>query len=225
MQDSAQRVFHLPPSFSDRAALEKALKRTLHTVNNIVPRNLRPRNTDFGPVRKNYANIVKRVKVEIISERSLRDILPFHTEHIGEAYVLDVTSEGSVCISACSNIGLNHGLTTLTQLFFKHSSHGVYTNLAPIHIADAPKFAHRGLNLDVSRSFYAVEHIERTLDAMAYNKMNRLHLHITDSQAWPLEVPTMPALARNGAYHSSMIYSTKDVTQIQKHGASLGIEV
>jgi len=190
-----------------------------------VPWDLHPQHSAFEPSREEHASVVKGVKVDIISEESLQSKLPLFTLQISEAYVLDVTSNGSVSVLACSIIGINHALSTLTQLFFKHSSHGVYTNLAPVHIADAPRFAHRGLNLDVSRSFYGVEHIERILDAMAYNKMNRLHLHITDSQAWPLEVPTMPDLAKKGAYRPQMIYSAKDLKQIQPYGALLGIEV
>lgn len=190
-----------------------------------MPWKLHARNSEFEPTHDDHDSVINHVKLALVSVEALRLMLPFHTIHINEAYVLDMTSQGHVSIRASSTTGLSYGLTSFTQLFFKHSLNKTYTVLAPVHIADAPKFAHRGLNLDVSRSFYAVEHINRTLDAMAYNKMNRLHLHITDSQAWPLEVPAMPDLASKGAYRPDMIYSTKDLEQMQRYGALLGIEV
>jgi hexosaminidase len=50
------------------------------------------------------------------------------------------------------------------------------------------------------------------------NKMNRLHLHMTDSQAWPLEVPSLPDLAAKGAYGKDSIYSADDLAHIQEYG-------
>jgi hexosaminidase len=63
------------------------------------------------------------------------------------------------------------------------------------------------------------------IDALAYNKMNRLHWHITDSQSWPLEVPAIPELATKGAYTPSQIYSVQDVQTVQSYGSLLGVEV
>lgn len=190
-----------------------------------MPWKFHPRNSNFEPTHDDHNSVIDHVKLSLVSVEALKLMLPFHTEHINESYLLDMTSQGHVSIRASSTIGLSYGLSSFTQLFFKHSLNGTYTVLAPVHIADAPRFAHRGLNLDISRSFYVVEHITRTLDAMAYNKMNRLHLHVTDSQAWPLEVPAMPDLARKGAYGADMIYSTKDLEEMQRSGALLGVEV
>jgi hexosaminidase len=122
-------------------------------------------------------------------------------------------------------VGIVRGLTTFTQLFFKHSEKDVYTTLAPVEIYDAPKFQHRGLNLDVSRNYFSVRDIERTIDACAYNKMNRFHLHVTDSQSWPLEIPALPELAAKGAYRPDFIYSVDDFRDIQRYAALRGVEV
>ena len=75
---------------------------------------------------------------------------------VDESYNLTITTDGKATISAPTSIGILHALTTFTQLFYTHSVNetGVYTQLAPVTIYDAPKFAHRGLNMDISRSWY-----------------------------------------------------------------------
>ena len=92
-------------------------------------------------------------------------------------------------------------------------------------IKDRPEFEHRGLNLDISRNRISPEDVMRTLEAMSLSRLNRLHLHATDSQSWPLEIPSLPDLALKGAYHKSQIWSVKDLRNVQEHGAFLGVEV
>lgn len=65
----------------------------------------------------------------------------------------------------------------------------------------------------------------RTIAAMGFNKLNKLHLHATDSQSWPLEVPSIPELAREGAYSPEQIWSTKDLEEVQRYGLYHGVEV
>lgn len=146
---------------------------------------------------------------------------------IDESYTLSVSTNGRTTITAPTALGLSYGLTTFTQLFFAHSQvqNTAYTPLAPVDIQDSPKFAHRGLNLDVARSYYPVPDILRTIDAMAYNKLNRLHLHVTDAQSWPLVIESMPELAEMGAYHSGAVYSPQAVQQVQLYGSLRGVEV
>jgi hexosaminidase len=63
------------------------------------------------------------------------------------------------------------------------------------------------------------------MDALAFNKMNKLHVHMTDSQSWPLEIPSIPDLAAKGAYHPGLIYSATDLATLQRYGSLRGIEV
>jgi hexosaminidase len=144
---------------------------------------------------------------------------------VDESYKLSLTSSGEVTITAASSIGLLYGLTTMTQLFYSHSSGGVYTNLAPAEIEDQPKFPWRGLNIDSSRTFKPMCDMYAMIDALSYNKMNRMHWHITDAQAWPLEIPSIPELTAKGAYASFQIYSVADVQALQQYAALLGVEV
>jgi hexosaminidase len=57
-----------------------------------------------------------------------------------------------------------------------------------VEIADAPRFAYRGLMLDVARNFFTVEEVKEQIDVMTQFKLNALHLHLTDDQAWRIEI-------------------------------------
>jgi len=94
-----------------------------------------------------------------------------------------------------------------------------------VTIHDKPRFVHRGLNLDVARQWYPKATILKTIDALSWNKMNRLHLHVTDSQSWPLEIPSMPELAEKGAYAPGLTYSPEDLQQILDYAEARGIQV
>ncbi|KAK6068711.1 glycosyl hydrolase family 20 [Seiridium cupressi] len=142
-----------------------------------------------------------------------------------ETYTLSVDLEGHAKIEAASAVGILRALETFTQLFYNHTGGGVYTTLAPVSIVDAPKFPHRGILFDVARDFFPVEDILRTLDAMSQNKLNRLHIHVTDSQSWPLEIPSMPELTEKGAYAPVAVYSVDDIAHIQTYAVQRGIEV
>jgi hexosaminidase len=60
---------------------------------------------------------------------------------------------------------------------------------------------------------------------MAFNKFNKLHIHATDSQSWPLEIPSLPDLAGKGAYYSGLSYSPANLADLQRYGAMQGVEV
>jgi hexosaminidase len=145
---------------------------------------------------------------------------------VDESYTLELKENGVVTVAANSSIGIARGLTTFTQLFFQTSDEKhFYTPLVPVTIEDAPQFSHRGINLDVSRNFIPVADIKRQINAAAYTKMNRLHLHATDSQSWPLEIPSLPDLARKGAYRPDLIYTAADFVDLQRHASLQGVQL
>lgn len=60
---------------------------------------------------------------------------------------------------------------------------------------------------------------------MGFNKFNKLHLHATDAQSWPLEIPALLDLSRKGAYRDDQVWTTKDLENVQWHGVYHGGEV
>ena len=89
------------------------------------------------------------------------------------------------------------GLATLGQLCEKEPD-GELT-AAPVTVVDHPRFAWRGLSLDIARHFFGVYDIEAVIEVMVGFKLNVLHLHLTDDQGWRLDLPSRPELTRRSA--------------------------
>lgn len=143
-----------------------------------------------------------------------------------ESYSIDITLDGTVNITAEHSAGLLYGLNTLAQLFYTSSEGNiVYTKYAPAKIMDAPVFPWRGLNLDVARAYIPVQMIEQVIETMSWNKMNRLHLHVTDAQSWPLVIPSMPGLSSKGSFYPDAIYTAGDFTRLQEYASDRGIQI
>lgn len=116
-----------------------------------------------------------------------------------ESYTLSVTPQ-RIEIRATSGAGLFYGMQTLLQLM-QPASTGSYS-VASVEIEDTPRFAYRGLMLDVSRHFSTKEFIKKQIDALAYYKINRLHLHLTDAAGWRLEIKKYPLLTDFAAWRT-----------------------
>ena len=116
-----------------------------------------------------------------------------------ESYKLSVTSQ-RIEIRATSGAGLFYGMQTLLQLM-QPASTGSYS-VPSVEIEDTPRFAYRGLMLDVSRHFSTKEFIKKQIDALAYYKINRLHLHLTDAAGWRLEIKKYPLLTDFAAWRT-----------------------
>ena len=192
--------------------------------NSFVPRKFHPRKSRFEPSPEDTKHFVRHITIVERSNIKLDDKC-YATS--AEAYKISISPNGYVEIEITSSHGGLHALETLGQLFYSHSSYhtALYTPYAPLTISDCPAFEHRGLNLDISRNFIPPADILRTIEAMALNKFNRLHLHAADAQSWPLEVPALPMLAVEGAYHPDQIWTVDDLRNVQRHGHFHGIEV
>ena len=158
-----------------------------------------------------------------------------------EAYRLEVTPK-RITITASTPTGLFRGATTLWQML------GPRAASIPVPAAtidDAPRFAWRGLMLDSARHYQSPEFILRFIDAMALEKLNVLHWHLTDDQAWRLEIRKYPKLTSVGAWrvpagHAARndidpatgkprlyggFYSQQDVRRIVAYAGERGITV
>lgn len=116
-----------------------------------------------------------------------------------ESYTLSVTPQ-RIEIRATSGAGLFYGMQTMLQLM-QPAGAGSYS-VPSVEIEDTPRFAYRGLMLDVSRHFSTKEFIKKQIDALAYYKINRLHLHLTDAAGWRLEIKKYPLLTDFAAWRT-----------------------
>jgi hexosaminidase len=116
-----------------------------------------------------------------------------------ESYRLEV-SAGLAVVSARDARGLFYGAVTLWQLCSAQPLRDGAVVLTGVRIDDAPRFRWRGLMLDSARHFQSPEFILRYLDWMALHKLNVLGWHLTDDQAWRLEIRRYPRLTGVGAW-------------------------
>lgn len=118
-----------------------------------------------------------------------------------EGYELKVMAD-HVTVLAYRPAGLFWGIQTIRQLLppsFESSTvqPGPW-KMETVMIRDYPRFTWRGFMLDVARHFFSVKDIKRFIDLIAYYKMNRFHLHLTDDQGWRLMINSWPNLALYG---------------------------
>jgi hexosaminidase len=140
-----------------------------------------------------------------------------------ESYTLIISREGWSTLSASTIWGVLRGLETFSQLIHLEGESLV---VKATTIIDFPRFSHRGILLDTARHFQPVYIILQILDAMAYNKFNVLHWHITDDQSFPYVSRTYPELSEQGAYHPvSKVYEQTDVSNIIEYARVRGIRV
>jgi N-acetyl-beta-hexosaminidase len=116
-----------------------------------------------------------------------------------ESYQL-VVSPARVVVSAREPRGLFYGAVTLWQLASAQPLHEGAVALPAVRIEDTPRFRWRGLMLDSARHFQPPQFILRYLDWMALHKLNVLGWHLTDDQAWRLEIRRYPRLTEVGAW-------------------------
>jgi hexosaminidase len=109
-----------------------------------------------------------------------------------EGYSLVVRPEG-VRATAATPAGLFYAVQSLRQLCARGES------IPAGRITDRPRFAYRGVMLDVARHFFPVADVKRLLDLAALLKLNHLHLHLTDDQGWRVAIDAWPRLTEHGA--------------------------
>lgn len=143
-----------------------------------------------------------------------------------EAYTMEI-ERGRIVLEANDAQGISNALATLHQLILTAKDN----KLPIINIQDKPRFGYRGLMLDCSRHFWTVDELKETLSQMAFFKLNKLQMHLTDNNAWRLAMDQYPELTAKGTYYSDFpdlsgkYYSTNDLKEIVKYAQALGIEI
>lgn len=111
-----------------------------------------------------------------------------------EGYKLTVTPTGAVA-TATTPAGLFYAVQTLAQMIRNGQADCA-------EVADAPRFAYRGVMMDCSRHFWTKAFVLKQLDAMSHFKLNRFHFHLTDAGGWRMESKRYPKLTEQTAYRT-----------------------
>lgn len=135
----------------------------------------------------------KKGKVSFLTDTSLKS----------EAYCLEVTPK-RITVKASDGKGFFYALQTLRQLLpasIEREEPGKDTEWAvpAVSVSDAPRFAYRGLMVDVARFFTPKENLLRIIDCAAMLKINTLHLHLVDDNGWRIEIKKYPLLTEIGS--------------------------
>ncbi|MFI5694620.1 family 20 glycosylhydrolase [Kribbella sp. NPDC051586] len=162
---------------------------------------------------------------------SLGSVSGVPADKTDEGYSLTVSSAG-VKIVAAQPHGLFNGSASLRQLLpaainSPTAGAGPWT-VQPITVLDYPRYPHRGLQLDPARNFMTVAEIRSMIDQLAALKGDRLHLHLSDSQSWRLEIKGYPALDGTGCNGTGCIagfYTQEDFKGLVKYAADRFIEI
>jgi N-acetyl-beta-hexosaminidase/alpha-L-fucosidase len=154
----------------------------------------------------------------------IRLLRPANSSSPDGQYHLEATPD-NITITASTGPGIFYGMQTLIQLLpvspFVATATGYAirvttpdANASPgasgfsipcVTIDDQPRFAWRGLHLDVGRHFFPVEFVKRYIDFIALHKMNYFHWHLTEDQGWRIEIKKYPLLTEVGSCRSGTI--------------------
>jgi len=150
-----------------------------------------------------------------------------------ESYALSVTAHrnpaqesASAVIRAPHFAGAILALQTLAQLIAYDPEQGHHL-VAVSTVEDAPAFRHRGVMVDTARHFLPITHLQKTIRAMGMNKMNVMHMHISDTASFPIELFTgkAPKLMEHGAYGPDQYYSAHDITSLVQYAKEHAVRI
>ena len=166
-----------------------------------------------------------------------------------EGYTLVSDAKG-VHIQANQPVGIFYGIQTLMQLLpkeieSKQAVTGVTWKIPYANILDKPRFAWRGVMLDVARHFFTKEEVKQFIDEISMYKYNVLHFHLTDDEGWRVEIKSYPNLTKKGAYNVKKVghftdfskplpneprtyggyYTQEDIKELVKYGQERFINI
>ncbi len=176
-------------------------------------------------IRDFMSFLSKRTGIDFYFENKKTDFIISYKKTIklnfkmDESYNLDIKNN-SVILKANTDIGIIRGIQTLKQLLTNDKNNFYFPNTS---INDEPRFYWRGLLIDTSRHFIPIEVLKRNLNAMAFVKMNVLHLHLTDDQGFRIESRTFPLLHKNSS--DGYYYTQNEIKDLIKYANLLGIRI
>lgn len=174
-------------------------------------RNVKVKTTGFRQIPLQLVNLANEVftpgrtvfQQTYQTETTLLMNLDTQSDLPEEGYVLNVNSQG-ITITARREAGIFYGLQTCMQLI-TYQQNTEQITLPCVEIEDYPRFAYRGLLLDVGRHFFPVSFIKEYIDLMSQYKLNILHWHLTEDQGWRIEIKKYPKLTEIGSFREQTL--------------------
>jgi hexosaminidase len=140
---------------------------------------------------------------------------------VSEAYEIFINADGDATLRCAGYVSFLRALQTLSQLVQRD---GTIQRL-PIYISDFPSYQWRAVMLDVVSNYQTIPEIKRLVRGMRVSKLNVLQLHLTDAQAFPLELQVFPELTASAAYSKDKTYSRLDIADLIQYAQLYGVVV
>lgn len=150
-----------------------------------------------------------------------------------EAYTLAVDAKG-VTIKGKTAQGVFWGLMTLDQILRGSGNKECVDIIPQLTIKDAPRTHVRELMVDPARTFIPFDDLKAFIPEMARYKLNALHLHLVDDQAWRIEIkkyPQLTELASSRWGQDDMLapykgfYTQEQMRELVKYAATYHVEI
>ena len=140
---------------------------------------------------------------EFTSSPEQADIILTSVTNLGkEAYALHISTQ-KVVVDYATTTGLFYALQSIKSLY-KGLEDKTY--LPGLEVRDEPRYDYRGFMLDIARNYRDKAVVFKYLDIMAENKLNVLHFHFIEDEAWRIEIPGLPELTDVGARRSPLYH-------------------
>ena len=151
-------------------------------------------------------------KLTISKATELNNAIVFNhgqvNNQLAGAYTMEVNNK-AVYITADNETGIFYGMQTLLQILPLPKEGSIpktdQLTIPHLSIKDYPRFAYRGMHLDVARHFFPVAFIKTYIDYLAAHKFNTFHWHLTEDQGWRIEIKKYPKLTEVGGFRNGTI--------------------
>ena len=150
--------------------------------------------------------------------KSTNFVVKYNPKLNNEAYNLTINQHG-IRIEASSNQGVFYAIQSLRSMLYSEDIAAGVLRFNYVDISDVPRYGYRGFMLDIARNFKNKEVIKKYIDLMASYKLNVLHLHCIDDEAWRLEIPSIPELIEVGSHRSPSFEDGKSLMPAYGSGA------
>lgn len=177
----------------------------------------------FSSQAKRLADMIYhscKITVALTDEIDRAKIIFNSDENIPREGYHIMLSQGDLATVTASDVsGCYYAVETLRQMFNLDAEQERVT-CANCYVEDAPKYAYRGLHVDVCRHFFGVDVIKQIIELMSQDKLNKLHLHLTDDQGFRIEIDKYPLLTEISAVRdgSEVTAGGKTFIDEQPHG-------
>ena len=150
-----------------------------------------------------------------------------------EAYTLAVDAKG-VTAKGKTARGVFYALMTLDQLLRGNGATECADAIPALFISDKPRTHVRELMVDPARTFIPFEDLKAFVPEMARYKLNAMHLHLVDDQAWRIEIKKYPQLTEQASSRWGQddiqmpykgYYTQEQMRELVKLGAEYHVDI